>query len=337
MSAIGRAGLDGSSAQQNFVGGLPYFLAGLAVDARHVYWTHESGIGRANLDGSGVDQSFIGLEASDSAISGIAVDASHIYWTHESGIGRANLDGSGVDQSFIGDVRPNRGLAIDAQYLYWLAYYCVAPGQCGDALGRANLDGSDVQESFIAGPTTPEIHGDVWTDVAVDGAHIYATKYDYGGDGSIGRANLDGTGLNLGFFSGAGSLPGGVAVDAGHIYWTHRTIDDEPAGSATASRTQRQTGKRIIVRVKVKADEQLTAKASGKIKVNPTYKLRPKKVQVAAGETKTLSLKPKQKAAARIAQALSRGEKAKAKVTVNLTDAAGNTETEKLRVRLRRG
>ena len=109
------------------------------------------------------------------------------------------------------------------------------------------------------------------------------------------------------------------------------------AGKATAATTQGQSGTKIVVRVRLRAKEQLTAKASGEIKVNPTYKLRPKKVQVAAGKTKTLWLKPKKKAAGRIAQALKRGEKAKAKVTVKLTDGAGNRETEKLRVRLKRG
>ena len=80
----------------------------------------------------------------------------------------------------------------------------------------------------------------------------------------------------------------------------------------------------------------MTARASGNIKVNPTYKLKPKRIQVAAGKTKTLKLKPKTKAK-KIAAALKRGGKAKAKVTVKLTDRAGNTETEKLRVRLNRG
>ena len=100
---------------------------------------------------------------------------------------------------------------------------------------------------------------------------------------------------------------------------------------------RRQSGNRIVVRVKLRAKEQLTAKATGEIKVNPTYKLKSKKVSLDAGETKTLKLKPKKTKAKKIAAALNRGEKAKAKVTVKLTDLAGNRETEKLRVRLKRG
>ena len=115
-----------------------------------------------------------------------------------------------------------------------------------------------------------------------------------------------------------------------------RSTPSSLAGKATAKRTQGQDGKKIVVKVKVRAKERLTAKASGKIKVNPTYKLKPKTVELAAGETKTLKLKPTKAAAKKIAEALKRGEKAKAKVKVKLTDRAGNSEIEKLRVRLKR-
>ena len=83
------------------------------------------------------------------------------------------------------------------------------------------------------------------------------------------------------------------------------TVDAEVAGKASAAKTQKQHGKKIVVKVKVKAKEPLTAKARGKIKINPTYKLKPKKAQVAAGQTKTLKLKPKkERQAKRIAGAL---------------------------------
>ena len=183
-----------------------------------------------------------------------------------------------------------------------------------------------------------DFHTNWPVELAVDAEHIYWVDrgvYDSADDeftSTIGRADLDGTNADLDFIPVRAGLlqhPGGLAVDG--------LADTDLAGTASAARTQRQSGKRIVVRVKVKAKEQLTAKASGKIKVNPTYKLRPKKVQVAAGKTKTLKLKPKKATAKKIATALKRGEKAKAKLTVKLTDRAGNSETEKLRVRLKRG
>ena len=88
------------------------------------------------------------------------------------------------------------------------------------------------------------------------------------------------------FIDRAGGLTAAIAVDG-----------LAPPGRATAKQTQSQKGKKIVLKVNVKDQKRLTAKASGKIKVNPTYKLRPKKVQVAAGKTKTLRLKPKKKAA----------------------------------------
>lgn len=107
-------------------------------------------------------------------------------------------------------------------------------------------------------------------------------------------------------------------------------------GKAKASKTQEQHGRRIVVRVKVKAKEKLTAEARGKIKLNPTYKLKPKKVELTTGATKTLKLKPKKAQAKKVTKALKRGEKATARLKVKLTDLAGNTETERLRVRLKR-
>jgi virginiamycin B lyase len=43
------------------------------------------------------------------------------------------------------------------------------------------------------------------------------------GSDTIGRANLDGTGTDQSFITGARS-PEGVAVDAAHVYWTNSTI-----------------------------------------------------------------------------------------------------------------
>ena len=291
------------------------------------------GIARANLDGSGVDQNFIsGIDADQ-----LAVDANHIYWTGNlcepgcqdiaSGIGRANLDGTGLEAGFIpGLPRGITGLnalAIDASHIYWTGQaHDFIPGS---TLGRANLDGSGVEPTFIGGTTG--LHSGFWTGVTIDAAHIYWADYEYF-DNAIVRANIDGSGRKS-FIKVGGDehfLPGALAVDA--------LTDPRPEGNARAARTQRQTGRRIVVKVKVQAKEELTAKATGKIKVNPTYKLRPMKVDLTRGETKRLKLKPKHRAW-KIAKALKQGQNAKAKLTVELTDAAENRETEKLLVRLK--
>ena len=53
--------------------------------------------------------------------------------------------------------------------------------------------------------------------MAVDGAHVYWANT--AAASTIGRANLDGTGVDQSFITGANS-PGGVAA-AGHVYWAN--------------------------------------------------------------------------------------------------------------------
>jgi virginiamycin B lyase len=158
VSTIGRANLDGTGVDPNFIVVMDATADGVAVDDAHVYWTGSNVIGRANLDGTDVNQSFIA-----GAIEpwGVAVDGAHIYWvnTGTGTIGRANLDGTGVDQSFINGDPDNvpEGMAVDGAHIYWAN--TQGPGE--GTIGRANLDGTGVDQSFITGAAEP-------TAVAVD-------------------------------------------------------------------------------------------------------------------------------------------------------------------------
>jgi hypothetical protein len=204
---IARANLDGTGVDQSFITdlnpppGSPIY--GVAVDGAHVYWTSPDAgtIGRANLDGTGVNPSFI---AGASNPVGVAVDGAHVYWANlDTGtIGRANLDGTGVNQSFIAGASDPSGVTVDGAHVYW----------GGTGIGRANLDGTGVDPSFINLNTL---------GVAVDGAHVYWANLGKGASGTaslyshspgIGRAKLDGTGVDQCFVSAANAY--GVAVDA---------------------------------------------------------------------------------------------------------------------------
>jgi hypothetical protein len=146
------------------------------------------------------------------------------------------------------------------------------------------------------------------------------------------------------------SFPLDVATDpAGNVYVVdaenYRVQKFSPtapggaiSGSVKAKRTQRQKGKRVAVKVKVKAAEDLTAKGAGKIKVGKrAYKLKRKVKRLASGERKNLRLKPKRSSAAKkVVRALKRGKKVRAKLLVTLTDQAGNRERHKLGVKLKR-
>jgi hypothetical protein len=204
---------------------------GFAASAQaYVYWTNQfdNAIGRANLDGTNADQSFI---VGATTPHGVAVDGAHVYWTNANGtIGRANLDGTNAAQSFI--VAPlsdqGSGVAVDGSHIYWVSSFGGGPG--AGAIGRANLDGTGVEPNFISGISRPA------GGVVVDGSHVYWTSYDpanpfivlNGGalPTRIGRANLNGTGVEESFIS---TVPTqyGVAVDAAYIWWSH----EEPRGT----------------------------------------------------------------------------------------------------------
>ena len=275
VDAIGRANLDGSSANQSFITG-PSHPFGIAVDGSYVYWTNPGlgMIGRANLDGTSVNQYFLGAGEP----WGVAVDGSHIYWTdsafHTETIGRANLDGTSADPSFIPGVGGPVGIAVDNSHIYWAnpdaglsaARTSMAarstrgssPGQrfpaplqstarhvywtnnhfSAGTIGRANLDGSSVNESFITVEHPSNIFGESDEGLAVDGSHIYWANFS--GD-AIGRANLDGTSVNQSFIT-TDRIPTGLAVDS-FPNPTTTTVDCKPVilaslpGKATCTAT----------------------------------------------------------------------------------------------------
>ena len=186
--------------------------------AAFVYWTDAKtgAVGRANLNGTGVEHKFIGDART---VFDVAVDAAHVYWTTGDAIGRANLDGTGVDRSFITGLSIPEGVAVDATHVYWSSY-------SSGAIGRANLDGSGGDQSFITAGSlcVPDaaIQEACPTEVAVDAAHVYWSVAGLAGGeqiGGIGRANLDGTGVNQSFIPDVNS-PCSMAVDAVHVYWT---------------------------------------------------------------------------------------------------------------------
>jgi len=325
--SIGRANLDGTDVNQNFITQVGA-NGGVAVDPgrydwngnlvptdTHIYWTTGYGIGRANLDGSDVNVNFIdGLDqqpidvavynrqadippmpypycyqenlvwtaapwqgttytgaligsvrlpgcmcpstttcwlyeywidtlandanaiaagATDSAYS--SIDSGYVYWTELEGrsIGRANLanDHPTITENFITtatNYTTSEGVAVRQEnfctncgHIYWVNRSIF---DLGGSIGRANLDGTDVNPNFINLLTgysadTPQAVAvdppkyDMWQTppLITTGAHIYWTQPN---SNRIGRANLDGSGIDQSFITGA-AKPWGIAVDAG--------------------------------------------------------------------------------------------------------------------------
>jgi virginiamycin B lyase len=212
---IGRADLNGSNVNFSFITPVSQ-TCGMAVDGQHLYWAGwgpPGYIGRANLNGTGADSTFISV--ADSA-RGLAVDGAHLYWTNwhwpnvSGTIGRADLDGSNLDQSFIALAAQPIEVAVDGEHLYWTG---------GGNIGRADLDGSNVDPNFIDTPTGA-------LGLAVNATHIFWTSG--GSEGRIGRANLNGTGVDESFITFGVDIPDGwdnpaeVDVDGAHIYWANQ-------------------------------------------------------------------------------------------------------------------
>jgi virginiamycin B lyase len=223
--AIGRANLDGSSADQSFIPALqaPYRLA---VESGHLYWSVQGSsgkIGRANIDGTAADSSFI---TGASFPSGVAVNSTRIYWTN-TGINKiaiANLDGSSPNQSFISTGSLTGGIAVDPSHIYWT----VAPG----AIGRSNLNGGGTTNTFITGLANP-------SDVAVDASHIYWSDID---SGTIGRADLDGNPASVSQDFITGIKPAEIDVDGSHIYWTNYSFGAGSIGRANLDGSEAVSG-----------------------------------------------------------------------------------------------
>jgi hypothetical protein len=218
----------------------------------HLYWANNTPgwgarpsattIGRARLDGRGVEHSFV--SGAGRRPCGVALDRKHIYWGELQGgevgsrdeggaIGRANRDGSGVNARFIPPPDGGGcGVAIAGSHIYWTSWACkIVPGRgcwwapsSPAAIVRANVDGTGVDDQFITGlaiPRSPAFQTAGPCGIAVAGKYIYwMNSAESGKPVPIGRANLDGTGVNKRFITGVTNGFCGIAVVGGHIYWT---------------------------------------------------------------------------------------------------------------------
>jgi virginiamycin B lyase len=163
--------------------------------------------------------------------------AAYVYWVGihaEPGpiestttIARANLDGKGVKRDFVA-LPPGAGeggLALDDAHLYWANR---------DSIGRANLDGTEPDQRFIRNVDV-SVEG---SGVAVDEEHIYwVSRFSddpviwHPGTGAIGRANLDGTGVDESFITGVTFPSGPLALDGSHLYWASASTSFVPVFS----------------------------------------------------------------------------------------------------------
>ncbi len=214
-TTIGRAKLNGTGVNNNFVGGLNAPL-GVAVDSKFIYWAQgvgaASSIGRANLDGTGANPNFITNASGVASPNGVAVTSTHLFWSSNvpPSIGRANIDGSGPTANFINTGAGGHcGIAADSNFVYW------TDTVASNVIGRAPAGGGAPQPSFIPGVSAE-------CGVAVDSSFIYwGTETPLR---NIGRAAIGGTGATNNFIPNAttAQIPCGVAVNSQYVFWGNK-------------------------------------------------------------------------------------------------------------------
>jgi hypothetical protein len=147
---IGRAQLDGSNSNANFiVGTSPENTSndtyGLFVRDGYIYWANYDSdtIGRAQLNGTNKDNSFVEM-ASNSGPCGVWATSTHLYWTNWEGqsLGRSNLDGSNINNIFITGLVDPFNIIGNSTHLYWTDFSTKQ-------IGRANLDGTGADLDFV--------------------------------------------------------------------------------------------------------------------------------------------------------------------------------------------
>ncbi len=240
-TAWGRANLDGSHSNNSFIEN------GRSLgesDGTHLWWirggtsnefelpNQDGGVDVSNLDGSGLHEIVSGVAPGD-----VQAGGGFVYFTRYTGdhevIARVNPDGSGLNLNFIdvpawsdsSDGGPDR-ILVGGGFIYWYDH---------NRIGRANLDGSGVTDHFIDGTG-----GGLELGFGTDGSHFYWDLNYSMGVGSIARVNIDGSGMNKNFISGL-SLPQGVGVVDGHIYWTQGAPTDRSIRRANLDGSHIQT------------------------------------------------------------------------------------------------
>jgi hypothetical protein len=151
-SGIGRAALDGSESEPEFIAAPGPEMGGIAVYEGYVYWTYYNGgfgneIGRANLSTKLVEPEYIDFEEAPEAFGprGIAVDDQGVYWVmdpqfggkYAGDIAHAGFGGKPILNALPGVNAEPLGLAIVASDLYW----CNFQEGFGNSLAHAALHG----------------------------------------------------------------------------------------------------------------------------------------------------------------------------------------------------
>jgi hypothetical protein len=255
--SIGRARLDGTEQNQDFITGL-HQPCGVGANGGFIFWTGSASgdyVGRALLAGPTVAPPLI-EEIEDYSLCGVAVSGENLFFGgFGKTIGRVKVNGADPDPSFIDGVERPCDLAVDDSHIYW------SEQSFRGGIGRARLDGSGVEQNAI--PTRPSSCG-----VAVDSREAPPLPPPYVPPSHPGVCSV----LKVAFQGGGtasvsvdAEAHGRLSVRTRGLGW--RVLTDEPkhGGSArwrikiwpgakgrVAKRIRRQLGRRGWARTKLR-------------------------------------------------------------------------------------
>ena len=180
---------------------LAVLLMASAVAARadaYVYWANDQtgAIGRANLDGTGVNQSFIGGVGPGGAFgpNDVEVDSEYVYWVNYGHKCHRAREPQRHRPSTPASSPRHRLLwfrwLVDSSHIYWVNQ---SPSSAGRSEGPTSTAQVSIRTSSTTADNGPRPFG-------------YRRRLHLLGEAqsadSIGRANLDGTGVNQSFITG---------------------------------------------------------------------------------------------------------------------------------------
>lgn len=232
--AIGRMDVDGANIDPNWLTGLSHGMGqALAVAPGHVCWTtshsqlFEIGCVPVNADGShGAPVQGV---VTDQSMNGFAIDAGHLYWGRATSINlpgtiaRANIDGSNVQNDFIPNVTYPRGIAVNADRIFFTETHPQSASPPPATIKTALLSGGAPLAIVTLPGDTP------LGPIAVNGDRVYWTEGST--TMTIGRATLTGSDQNHAF-----ATPGGLLLGLATEQASSDTLDVDLSASSADGR-----------------------------------------------------------------------------------------------------
>ena len=154
--------------------------------------------------------SLLALGANTTTASGGITFGTDTY-LYRSGTGALTLQGAGSNSTL--QAGAASGYSMPGSNLILAGGQGTGSGNGGNInlqIAQAAVPNTP-NESFITGANAPD-------SVAVDSTYVY---WSNNGNNTIGRANLDGSGVNQSFITT--TTPDGLSVDSSHIYWENST------------------------------------------------------------------------------------------------------------------